>query len=151
MAQRLGVGLLAFILSVLLVGCGMAQPPRGLAPGGEIVRRAIALQLEHKQTQLSKQLAATHPNLDIRHVKVAGFEPLYLGRLATYHLQGTYDLHIQLPDREIDQKANDFDIYLQRQREGKSWRWLNREATAAADAPRWSSYLVRELSAAGSE
>jgi len=134
---------LAIALSLWLAGCSAAQPPLSLAPGPELVRRAIALQVERTQAQLSQQLAAARPQVEIRHVKIAGFEPLYLARLATYRVQGTYDLYIHWPDRETEQKGNKFDLYLQRQKEGKTWRWLNREALEPEGEPRWTSYLVR--------
>ncbi len=137
---------LALGLVLLLVGCGAAQPPRSLAPDRDLVRQAIALQVQQAETQLSQQLAADNPEFEIRNVKIAGFEPLYLAQLATYHLKGTYDLHIQLPDRETTQSGNQFDIYLQRQREGKTWRWLNRETSETDGRPRWTSYLVRPSS-----
>ncbi len=134
--------LLLVTLGMLLIGCSSAQPPRGLAPGGDLVRRAIARQVEQSSAKLSQQLDTPGPELEIRNVKVSSLEPLYLARLATYHLQGTYDLLLRSADQETTQKGNRFDLYLQRQREGKTWRWLKREAGTPDDKPRWTSYWV---------
>ncbi|MDY7013276.1 MAG: hypothetical protein SVX43_06655 [Cyanobacteriota bacterium] len=127
----------------ILTACGTPTPPIGLAPGGAIVQKAIALQLEQSQQQLSEQLQASNPVSNITRVSVKQIEPLYLGKLPTYHLTGTYNLKIDLGDRQKTQKNNEFDIYIQRQKEGKTWRWLKRVTGGSDAVPQWLSYLVR--------
>ncbi|MDY6781477.1 MAG: hypothetical protein SW833_02810 [Cyanobacteriota bacterium] len=119
------------------------MPPIGLAPGGDIVQKAIALQVEQAQQHLSEQLQATSPVSQIARVSVKQIKPLYLGKLPTYRLKGTYNLNLSVGDRKITQKNNEFDIYIQRQKEGKTWRWLKRVTRGADGAPQWLSYLIR--------
>lgn len=134
---------MALLLSVFLVACGQSTPPISLAPTQETIRRAIALQVQQTQQQLSEQLAATTPDLKIAHINVQVIDPLFLGQLPTYHLQGSYDLDVTLPNQAVTQEANEFDLYLQRQQEGKTWRWLSPEQSDAETAQRWRSYRVR--------
>jgi hypothetical protein len=135
--------ILVIALMALLTACSAPTPPFGLAPGGEIVQKAIALQIKQSQQQLSEQLQATNPISQITRISVQQIEPLYLGKLPTYHLTGTYNLNLNLGDRQITQKQNEFDIYLQRQKEGKTWRWLKRLASDSDATPQWLSYLIR--------
>ncbi|MEM8638373.1 MAG: hypothetical protein AAGG51_06150 [Cyanobacteria bacterium P01_G01_bin.54] len=141
--------LISILLAILLVACGPATPSISLAPTQAIIQRAIALQVEQNQHQLSEQLETTAPDLKIAHLNVQGIEPLMLGHLPTYHIQGRYDLEITLPNQDITQDANEFDLYLQRQPEGKTWRWLKPDYDPV-DNPdegeppeRWRSYRVR--------
>jgi hypothetical protein len=135
--------ILAVGLILLLAACSAPTPPIGLAPGGEILQKAIALQLKQSQQQLSEQLQASNPISHITRVRVKQVEPLYIGKLATYHFVGTYNLKIDLSDRNVTQKDNEFDIYIQRQKEGKTWRWLKRVISDPDVAPQWFSYLIR--------
>ncbi|MDB9315988.1 hypothetical protein PN462_22950 [Spirulina sp. CS-785/01] len=131
------------LLTVVLSACSAATPPVSYAPGGELVKKAIALQLEQSQQQLSEQLQGSHPALNITNIAVKTIDPLYFAQLPTYHLKGTYKLEIELPNQNVTQEKNEFDIYLQRQKEGKTWRWLKREVTDTEKPPIWRTYLVR--------
>lgn len=130
----------AAILIVLLSACGTTTPPREFAPNGKVVKKAIALQLNQAEQGLSAQLKASQPQLKINRITVKTIEPLYVAQLPTYHLQGTYNLTINLPRQQVTQK-NRFDIYLQRQAEGKTWRLLKRE-TSRTGTLSWISYLI---------
>lgn len=138
--------LIGITLCLLLTSCSGGQPSISLAPSSEIIRKAIVLQVQHSQTALSAQLQAATPNLNIRHIKVDQLESLYLAKLPTYHLQGHYDLSLELPDQTLDQNRNSFDIYLQRQREGKTWRWLKPEILPSEEKSgqpeHWLTYRV---------
>jgi hypothetical protein len=132
----------AVILIGLLTACGTETPPISLSPVGHIVKQAILLQLQQTEQKLSDQLLASHPKLEITQIKIKQLEPFYLAQLATYHLQGTYTLNINLPEQKVTQKDNLFDIYLQRQKEGKTWRWLKKEVESEDTEPNWKSYLI---------
>ena len=134
--------ILVVLTIVLLTACGTATPPREFAPGGEIVAKAIALQFSQTQQSLSQQLNISVPQFDLSQIEVKQIEPISIGNLPTYHLQGTYYLSLKLPRRQVTQKNNPFDIYLQRQAEGETWRLLKREFAAANSQPQWSSYLI---------
>jgi hypothetical protein len=50
---------------------------------------------------------------------------------------------LTLPRQTVTQKKNAFEIYLQRQSEGKTWRLLQREVKdGQAGEAQWSSYLI---------
>ena len=135
-------GLFCLILIALLAGCSGGKPPLSLAPTGEWVKKAIALQVRQSQENLSANLKAANPDVKISGISIKAIEPLYMAHLATYHITGSYNLELDLPNQKVTQKGNVFDIFLQRQKEGKTWRWLKREALNSGEDPLWTSYLV---------
>jgi hypothetical protein len=64
-----------------------------------------------------------------------------ISELPAYHLTGFYNVTLTLPRQTVTQKRNAFEIYLQRQSEGKSWRLLQRQVNAE-EKTQWSSYLI---------
>jgi hypothetical protein len=42
--------------------------------------------------------------------------------LQSFRVQGTYDYTVKLPTQQVTQRQNPFEVYLQRQQEGKTWR-----------------------------
>lgn len=141
--QRWLQGILSLVLILLLVGCSGGKPPLSLAPKGEWVKKAIALQVRQSQDLLSENLKATNPDINISGISIKAIEPIYMAHLATYHITGSYNLEIDLPNQTVTQKGNIFDIFLQRQKEGKTWRWLKREILNSGEDEMWTSYLVR--------
>lgn len=137
------IQILAVLLLVLLNGCGAGTPPLGLAPNAALIEKAITLDLTQTEQQLSQQLSASAPEIEIEHVQVEQLEPLYVAELATFRVQGSYDLKLALPRQETVQKHNRFEVYLQRQKEGKTWRLLKRQVRSPDTEPLWVSYLIR--------
>lgn len=133
--------LIIFVFLLLLTACGSPKPPLTFAPDGDIVKRAIAVQLEQTQESLSDKLTTSLPELQISKVKINQLEPLYLGKLPTYHLQGDYHLTLKLSEEKVEQQDNQFDIYLQRQIEGKTWRLLKEES----ESEEWRSYSLQKF------
>lgn len=129
------------LVILLLNGCSFYTPPKELAPSGEIVKSAIALQLEQTEQTLAKQLNLASPRLNISNIRVNQLNPLFIANLPTYHLKGKYNLKLKLSRRQIEQKNNAFDVYLQRQAEGKTWRLL-RKKLDENNSTQWSSYLI---------
>lgn len=137
------VRLIAVVLILLLGACSSPTPPRELAPGGDTIRRAIALSLSKTQSTLAEQLRTQAPEVKISSIKIEQLEPVYIAHLAAYHLQGTYNLKLNLSDQTVRQKKNPFDIYLQRQVEGKTWRLLQKDRNNEDEEhPRWFSYSL---------
>ncbi len=110
--------ILAVILASLITACGS----NNLTPSNQIVRRAIALQVAQTQQELSQQLRLKSPNLKVDRVKVTSQKPLTIQSLRAYQVQGIYDYTLKLSKRTVTQKDNPFEVYLQRQSEGKTWR-----------------------------
>ena len=100
---------LILVLVLLLNGCS------GVEPNREIVENAIALQTRLLQQQLQQ---ISKPVID--HVNITQTTTLSIDKLTGYRINGTYDL--KLPKQRLSQQKNPFDIYLQRQKEGKTWR-----------------------------
>ncbi|MGL5034396.1 MAG: hypothetical protein ACRC6M_11415 [Microcystaceae cyanobacterium] len=134
---------LALICCFYLTACqATTSAPLEFAPDGEVVQKAIALALNQTQTRLSQQLKTPAPQLELDNINVKKLEAIVVNELPAYHLTGFYDVKLTLPRQTVTQKKNSFEIYLQRQSEGKSWRLLKREAKPADQASQWSSYLI---------
>lgn len=123
------------ILLVLLSACGS-----GMEPSSEVVEKGLALRLEQTQQQLSQQ-GLNVKKFEIKRLKITQQEPLVIQDLPAYHVKGTYDLTMQLP-RRVTQQQNRFDIYLQRQKEGKTWRLALPKFTGNDTQPTWFTYLL---------
>ncbi len=142
MGKRLIQVIFTVFLMVGLTACQPAKPPVEFTPDGAIVQKAIALQLEQTERRLSKQLKVPVPTFEISKINVKNNDPVFIEDLAAYHLTGTYRLKLQLPHQEVIQTKNPFDIYLQRQAEGKTWRLLSKTIKNSTTKPQWSSYLI---------
>ena len=129
------------ILAILLTACTTAKPPLEFAPDGEVITKAITLQLSQTQTRLSQQLNAPSPEFEVSEIRVKIIEPVFIEGLSSYHLQGRYNLKLKLPRQEVSQKGNQFEIYLQRQIEGKTRRLLRRQVNSGGES-QWLSYLI---------
>jgi hypothetical protein len=126
------------ILLVLLTACSTS----GIAPSNQVVQRGLALQLAQTEQQLSKQLGLDVKGFEIKRVEVTQREPLEIQNLPAYHVKGRYDMTMQLPKRRLSQQHNPFDIYLQRQKEGKTWRLAIPKATDNDTQTTWFTYLI---------
>jgi hypothetical protein len=108
--------------------------------GGDpyLVQQAIALELGQTQQELSQQLRLNDEprKVQINRVIVTDESPLTIQGLDAYRVQGTYDYTATLPSRKVAQRNNSFDVYLQRQREGKTWR-LAKQIKGDDGQPKW--------------
>jgi hypothetical protein len=126
------------ILLLLLAACSAV----GIAPSYQLVEQAIALQIKQTQTQLNQQLQITSPQSSITRLEIAQQEPLTIENLPAYHLQGTYDLQVQVAEGKLTQQQRPFELYLQQQSEGKSWRLAIPKFLKTANSPVWFTYLI---------
>lgn len=131
------------ILIALLTGCGTNTPTLGFAPGKRLVEKAIALQLSQTQQRLAQQLHSSSPKFEITQVKLKQLEPLFINNLPSYHFRGTYSLKFQLDKQQVTQQDNPFDVYLQRQPEGKTWRLAIPQQLGQGASVTWRSYLIQ--------
>lgn len=132
MMQRFGKGAVAMLLMVLLSACGLSIA----APSHKLVERAIVQQVRETQAALNEQLRLNvqPTDLTIKRVLVKDQTPLTIEGLKAYRLQGTYNATIKLPTRQVTEQQNPFDIYLQRQKEGKTWHIARLEADENGDS-----------------
>ncbi|MCY7323544.1 MAG: hypothetical protein LH660_17490 [Phormidesmis sp. CAN_BIN36] len=128
------------ILAVILVSLITACSPNSLTPSTQIVRRAIALQATQTQQELSQQLRLKSPDLKVDRVKVTSQEPLTIQKLPSYRVQGNYDYTLKLSKRTVTQKDNPFEVYLQRQSEGKTWRLAQQQREENGSS--WATQLI---------
>lgn len=138
--KAIAVTLIA-VFTLTISGCGVNTPSLGQAPSKQLVKSAIVLQVNQTQQQLTQQLQSSPAKLKITKLSLKQLEPLFLGGLPTYHFLGTYNIKIGLPEQESKQK-NSFDVYLQRQKEGKTWRLLIPENSDQKANSTWRTYLI---------
>lgn len=133
---------LTAILLGLLTACGTV----GLEPSSQLVQRAIALQLSQTQQQLSQQLQPyirpQLPKFEINQLVITEQKPLVIQDLPAYRVRGTYDLTIEQSRRRVTQQQNPFEVYLQRQKEGKTWRLALPHEGGKNTEPTWLTYLI---------
>ena len=129
--------LIVMVLIWLLVACSGTRS----SPNQALVKKAIALQLRLTQEQLNTPLhIARSPQLDVKSIQITDSDRLRDQKLPTFHLQGTYNLNIQLSEQTIKQRKNPFEIYVQQQIEGETWRLLRPQTTA--EGTEWLSYQI---------
>ncbi|MFK0731370.1 MAG: hypothetical protein ACFKPT_02845 [Gloeotrichia echinulata GP01] len=126
------------ILLLLLTACGTI----GLLPTSELVQKAIAVQLEQTQKQLNQKLDLDFGSFEIKKLTIIQEKPLTIQNLPAFRVQGNYDLIVKLPKKQLTQPQQPFDIYLQIQREGKTWRLLLPDRDNKDTQPTWRSYLI---------
>ena len=133
--------ILTAILLVLLTNCGTV----GLEPNNQLVQRALALQLKQTQQQLNKELwesgQSNLPRFEINQLVINEHLPQVIQNLPAYRVRGTYDRTVHLPKRRVTQQQNPFVVYLQRQKEGKTWRLALPQSTGN-EAVTWRTYLI---------
>ena len=134
-------GLIICLLTLLLTACNNTS----IGPSADLVQKAIAFKLQHTQEQLSQKLNLDTRGFNINHLHVVQKRLFKLDNLPTYKLSGTYDLTFKLPERQIDQTQKSFDVYLQLQKEGKTWRLLVPEQEENHTETSWYSYLISEF------
>jgi hypothetical protein len=128
----------AIALALLLTACGTM----GVKLPNDLVEQAIALQLNQTQQQLNQQLRLDlQPEIGIRRIKIAEKNPLQIQQLQAYQVKGTCDYTIKLPKRDITQRQTPFEVYLQRQKEGKTWRLAFIKTTENGE-PIWATQRI---------
>ena len=134
--------ILIAIFTIALTACSPNTPSLGLAPSKPLVEKAIALQVRQTQQQLTQQLQSFPPKFDITQVRLKQLQPLFLGGLPTYRVRGYYNLTFKLQNQPVTQTKNNFDVFLQRQKEGKTWRLLIPEDISNTLPTRWRTYRI---------
>jgi hypothetical protein len=89
-----------------------------------LVEQAIALELGQVQQDLSQQLRLdVQPGqIQIHQVRISVEQPIRIQQLPAYRITGTYDYRFKSATRQTTQRQIPFQVYLQRQQEGKTWR-----------------------------
>jgi len=123
------------VLIGLLTACGVSGVPLSI----QLVEKAIALQLNLTQQQLHLQ----PEQFKIARLEITDVEPLEIQKLPAYHVWGTYNLTVKLLGHRVTQQQNPFSVYLQLQKEGKTWRLARPQSTSKDNNPTWLTYLIQ--------
>lgn len=111
--------ILSIVLAIGLVACG----GRYSVPGA-VLTQAIAITVDRTEQEISQQLKLTSaPKVTIDRVKITDQTPLKIEGFDGYHVKGKYDFTLKQSKRQDKQEDNSFDLYLQRQTEGKTQTW----------------------------
>lgn len=137
LSQRLFPVCCMGVLLLLLVGCQGGQAPREFAPDGTIIAETMRMELRQYYRGLSQTLTAKPPALKLQNIQVTQLDSFFLKGLPVYHVQGTYDLALTFSSHTETRKRNPFDLHLQRQQEGKTWRSLKKVPSG------WQSFVIR--------
>jgi hypothetical protein len=109
----------------------------------QVVQQAIAMQLSQTQGQLAQQLGRNQPpEWQINRVAIAKMEPLQIQDFPAFRVRGTYDMTVKLPAKEVTERKNPFEVYLQRQKQAQTWRMARRVAGSDSE-PVWATYLIK--------
>jgi PBP1b-binding outer membrane lipoprotein LpoB len=110
----------AIALALFLAACSLV----GSGPPVSVVEQAIALQLNQTQQELSQQLriSSQASKITVSHIKVKAQAPFQIEGLQAYQVKGICDFTVKLPKRSITQRKASFEVNLQQQKEGKTWR-----------------------------
>jgi len=116
-----GRSILALLLGILLTACSAVSP----YPPRQIVEQAIAIELNQTQQELRQQLRLGTESVEVHvdRVAIAEQTPLTIDELQSFRVRGTCDFTLKLPQRQITRQQNPFEVYLQRQKENKTWRF----------------------------
>ena len=133
--------IVTLILLAMLTACGVS----GQAPSMQLVEKALAFQLHLTQNQFTQQLHSSPPRFEIAQLQITDTKPLIIQDLPAYHVQGTYNLIAKLPHQTVTQQNNLFEVYLQRQKEGKTWRLARPQADIKDSRLVWLTYLIPSI------
>jgi outer membrane biogenesis lipoprotein LolB len=112
--------ILAIALALVITACSAV----GQEPTAEVIGRAIAVQLSQTQQELSQQLrlVSTPQAIQVSHLQVNQQTSLKIQDLPSYRVQGSCDYTIQQANHSVTQRNTPFEVYLQRQPDGKTWQ-----------------------------
>jgi len=140
MLQKLLI-ILNTILLVFLTACSSTPI---MQPDRQLVQKALAVQLSQVQQQVSQKLHLSSPlKLEIDRLEVKQQQQLKIGNLSAYRVAGTYDRTLQISQRRVTQANSPFEVYLQLQQEGKTWRLTIPQNNDNGKIQTWRTYAIQ--------
>lgn len=115
---------MCLLILILCMGCQGNQPPLEFAPNATIIEKGIMFKLQKQHEYLSQHLQTQPPKLKVTKINIQNIQPTIINSLSTYHLEGTYKLNIQQKNKKNRTINNSFNLDLQRQAKGDTWRIL---------------------------
>jgi hypothetical protein len=136
MLRRLLAGCLTVLLAIAMVSCDRLNPNADLP-----LEVALLRQAKFGQEQLIGQLRLDQaPVLHVRHIRVQSRRDLLIQNVPSYAVRGVYDLDVEFPQRTLTRQHQPFEIFLQPQAEGTTWRLAKLDD--AVTPPQWTTYLL---------
>jgi hypothetical protein len=135
--------LLMILTTILLVFLTACSSTPIMQPDRQLVHKALAVQLSQVQQQIGQQLHLSSPlQLEINRLQIKQQQQLKIGNLLTYRVTGTYDRTLQISQRRVTQAKSPFEVYLQLQQEGKTWRLAIPETSDRGKIQTWRTYSI---------
>jgi hypothetical protein len=106
----------------LLAACSVSQ---GVPDAW--LKKAISLQMQQVQQELSQQLRLTAPQVKVDRVRVTAQNPVTIQDIPGLQVKGQYDFTLDRPKQKVMQQNYPFEVYLQRQK--KAWRLAQQKST----------------------
>ncbi|MGD1902069.1 MAG: hypothetical protein ACFB9N_07495 [Geitlerinemataceae cyanobacterium] len=136
MLKRLLASCLTVFLALAIAGCDRFGPNADLPLEAALLRQA-----QFGQEQLVGQLRFDlEPTLRVRHIRVRSRRDFDIQGIPSYAVRGTYDLELEFPSRTLSRQRQPFELYLQPQAEGTTWRLAKLDD--AISPPQWRTYLL---------
>lgn len=140
------ISIILISLVVFLSSCTVITVSPVPFPPSDILRQAIELQLRQSQTVIHQHFSQFHPAplpaMQLNQIKITQIEPMTIQELPAFHVQGFYHLQITRPDSKTQHRRNPFDVYLQSQKRGQTWRLARPYFPRGQTSQQWLTYLI---------
>ena len=114
-------------------------------PDQQLIGRAIARQMQLTSSNLQENLlmqGKVNQAFIIDRVLIDNIETSDIMGGRSYHVRGAYHLQSDPPSQTKMRANHPFDLYIQRQIEGKTWRLLRPVFNQEGKQINWLSYLI---------
>ncbi|MDJ0701856.1 MAG: hypothetical protein QNJ46_01130 [Leptolyngbyaceae cyanobacterium MO_188.B28] len=132
---------LGILLAICLSACGLV----GGGPPKAVVESAIALQFSQTQQEISQLLTPKgnrKSTFTVSQVKVNRQTPMAIQNAPAYRVEGTFHLKLNLRTRRVSDQTTPFEVYLQPQPDGQTWRLARPLANQKDDESGWTTYPI---------
>ncbi len=141
--QTRAIALVLFflLLTLLLTSCQINL----FIPDQQLIGRAIARQMQLTSSNLQENLlmqGKVNQAFIIDRVLIDNIETFDIIGGRSYHVMGAYHLQSDPPSQIKIRADHPFDLYIQRQIEGKTWRLLRPVFDQEGKQINWLSYLI---------
>jgi hypothetical protein len=127
-------------LALLFAACTDIAP----FPTRQLVRQALVMQVSQTQAELTRQLHLVRsPDWEITRISIREETPMRIQNLSSFLVRGTYELRIDLPAKGVVRRQYPFELYLQRQKENKTWRLARPLEQNRQGDSSWATYLIK--------
>jgi hypothetical protein len=133
------------LVGILLILCLTACQINFFIPDQQLIGRAIARQVQLTSSNLQENLlmqGKVNQAFIIDRVLIENIETCDIIGGRSYHVTGAYHLQSDPASQNKLRADHPFDLYIQRQIEGKTWRLLRPVFDQEGQQINWLSYLI---------